>query len=849
MESLQRLHFNLSLSQAIPTIFRKMASDRIKQIAFIFLASCCVEVSFAQTPPGISTSILTRGNGHITGIALDSLTQKPVEFANVALVDPSTNKPLNGTVCDEKGRFAMSRIPKGNFLVVISFIGYETKKIAVVITDKRNEIDLGFIRIGPTAKMLQEVVVQGQKTLIEEKVDRTIYNAEQDATTRGGDATDVLKRVPMLSVDMDGNVSLRGSQNVKVLINNKPSTITANSVADALKQIPADMIKMVEVITSPSSKYDAEGSAGIINIVLKKNTLEGLFFTANGSVGSRGSSLGVNGNYRKGKMGISLGSFARGTYRVIGNFANRQTTRSKGDTILNIQSAHTYSNGSNSQQTFSWDYDINKNNSLTASSRYGQRSQSSYQDQLFTQTYRHDSLFSKLQNIKTTTIGSNVDASLNYTKAFSKKDREFNFLTIYSRSNQTSGFVTNTVSEADQSVLSRIKNENQGHTQEVTFQADYQEPLRKNQLLELGGKDVIRSVTSQYRTWNAITGDDPYVLSANPSLSNGFNYAQSITAGYVLYTLTTENNYTLKGGGRYEYAHISAHFDGQPDIKIPSYGVLVPSINISRKLKNGNMIKASYNRRIQRPSLRDLNPNIVSSNSISATQGNPNLKPEYADNYELAYKTGIKASTINFSAFVRNNTNDIQQARSVVGGTILSIYQNIGTEANYGLSIFASIVFSSRFTINGGTDMYYRVLKNNSNDPFINARNQGLVRNYRLFGNYNFSKDWSVQFFSFFQGRSINLQGYRTNPINHSLSMRKDVMGKKGTIAIGIDNFMTPSYRVYSELKSAYLVQSTSDTLYNFILRANFSYKIGKLNPDKVDSRKKAPTEEEVRDN
>ena len=186
---------------------------------------------------------------------------------------------------------------------------------------------------------------------------------------------------------MDGNVSLKGSTSVIVLINNKPSTITSNSVADAMKQIPADMIKNVEVITSPSSKYDAEGSAGIINIVLKKNTLEGVFITADGSVGNRASNIGLQSSYRKGKMGFSLAGFNRNTYNVIGKFSNEQTTRQNGDTVLNIQSANTYSNGVTNQFTLDWDYDINKKNLLTASARYGQRNQNSYQDQLFTETY------------------------------------------------------------------------------------------------------------------------------------------------------------------------------------------------------------------------------------------------------------------------------------------------------------------------------------------------------------------------------------------------------------------------------------------------------------------------------
>lgn len=787
----------------------------------------------------VSTAAIAQKGAAISGAVVDSLTQKPVEFAIVAILDPVTNKPINGTACDENGKFSIIKVDKGNYQLVVSFVGYTTKKMGIRFLEKGSELDLGTITLGPSVKMLHEVVVEGQKTLVEEKVDRTIYNAEQDATTKGGDASDVLKRVPMLTVDVDGNVSLRGSANVKVLINNKPSTISANSVADALKQIPADMIKTVEVITSPSSKYDAEGSAGIINIVLKKNTLEGQFFNSDVTVGSRGSNVGVNGSYRKGKMGFSLGGFVRPTYNVIGDFSNQQTTRGT-DTLFNTQRAHTRNDGLQGTYTLVWDYDINKNNSLSASLRYGQRNQNSYQDQLFTNTYRHDSLkIYSLQNIKSTNVGDNVDASLTYTKKFEKKEREFNVLGIYSRSNQTNGYVINSVQDSDQSILSRNKNNNPGYTQEMIFQGDYQEPIKENHLLEFGGKTTMRKVQSDYAYYVASGSNGAYVFD-NSRASTGFNYNQSISAGYVSYSLTA-NAYSVKAGGRYEYTDIQAHFSGQPYINIPSYGVLVPSINIARKLKDGNLIKVSYNKRIQRPNLRDLNPNLQASNPKSATQGNPNLKPEYTHLVEVAYKTNINNASINLSTFMRYNTNDIQPARIIRHDTIISISQNIGTEANYGISVFVSVPVSGKFTINGGTDTFYRILKNNSNDPNLNATKSGLTPNFRMFGNYNFSSGWSVQFFGSYQGRSYNLQGYRTSPINHSVSVKKNILGKNGSVTFGLDNFATPSYQVHSMINSRYLDQTTTNTLHNFIVKASFSYKIGRVAQD----RKKQLVEDE----
>ncbi len=775
--------------------------------------------------------------GVISGIVIDSITNKPVEFANVSILDPSTNKPVNGAMCDQEGKFSIPKVAKGNYHVVISFVGFRNKKIELQLAAK--DANLGSILLSPLIKMLKEVVIQGEKTLVEEKVDRTIYNAEQDATTKGGDATDVLKRVPMLSVDADGNVSLRGSQNIKVLINNKPSTISANSVADALKQIPADLVKTVEVITSPSSKYDAEGSAGIVNIVLKKNTLEGAFLSTDATLGTRGSNAGVTATYRKGKMGFSVGSFYRETYNVVGDFSNNQTTYSANDTTLNAQQAHTHNDGTTETYTAGWDYDINKNNFLTVNARLGYQNQNSFQDQLLTTTLKQNITTQQLQNVKSTSVGDNYDASLTYTKKFLKKERELNFLGIISKNNQTNGYIINTLSISDLSTLKRYKNDNPGSTQEIILQADYQEPIQKDQLLEFGAKTTIRKVTSDYSYYAAVGDEGDYSID-NTRKPAGFTYNQSITAGYLAYTLKLKS-YTLKTGGRYEYTDINAHFNGQPDIVVPSYGTLVPSINFSKKLKDGKMIKVSFNRRIQRPSLRDLNPNIQGSNSKNVTQGNPYLKPEYADNYEISYRTNVKNATVNFSTYVRYNSNDIQPARIVRNDTIFAISQNIGTEENYGSSIFVSIPVSDKFTLNGGTDIFYRILRNNVSDPLLNATKRGLTPNFRVFGSYNFNSIWSIQFFSFYQGRMYNLQGYRTNPINHSVSVKKNVFGKNGSLSLGIDNFATPTYNVYVNLDSPYLKQNSTNTLYNFVVKASFSYKIGKV----IENKKKQLNEDE----
>lgn len=209
--------------------------------------------------------------GAISGILVDSLTSQPVEFASVGVWDIQNANIINGGLSDEHGYFRITDIPTGDYELQISFIGYEQKTVTEVeLSLKYPDYNAGHILLIPKVELLQEVEVIGQGALIEAKPDKIVYNAERDITSRGGDAADVLRKVPMLSVDFDGNVSLRGSDNIRILINGRPSTLFNSSIADALKLMPADQIKAVEVITSPSAKYDAEGTAGIINIITKK---------------------------------------------------------------------------------------------------------------------------------------------------------------------------------------------------------------------------------------------------------------------------------------------------------------------------------------------------------------------------------------------------------------------------------------------------------------------------------------------------------------------------------------------------------------------------------------------------
>ena len=794
-----------------------------------------------QAPAGSRPAVLAAAPraaaGRITGTVTDATTGKPVSYATVAVLNATTKSPVNGGVCGDDGKFVLPGIPAGTYTVQVSFLGYKNEERTGVVVLVDGVVNLGTVALTTSAQKLGEVVVTGQKAIIEERVDRTVYNAENDQTARGGDATDVLKRVPLLSVDLDGNVSLRGSSNIKVLINNKPSTISANSIADALKQIPADQIKTVEVITSPSAKYDAEGSGGIINIITKSNNLRGATLGVDLSAGYRSSNLGLNGSLRTGKMGFSLGGFGRAQYNVPGEFSNTQVTRNltDGSATTTLQSANTRLQQIFGRYTLGWDYDIDKFNSLQASVAYGTRSGQNYQDGLLRTSYADafatgTPLSTDRRDTYSKDLSGTVDASLNYTHNFEKPQHEISLLTLFSRNDRTNSFTNNVLYTTDTKNLARrIVNDNPSYNEEYTVQLDYQNPISKNQILEMGAKNILRRVNSNYTT-TSFGANGEIIPSLGLSSNDVFNYRQNVTAGYAAYTLGLPKGFTLKPGLRYEYTIINADFaNSTTPVNIPDYGVLVPSVNFSRKLANGNVLKIAYNKRIQRPSLQFLNPNINAQNPKNITTGEPKLKPEYTDNYELGYSTAYKRLNLNFSTFMRNTTGSIEALRTVEGTDIVSTtYANIGRQNAYGGSVFANIN-NGKFSLNAGTDFYYVTLTNNATDSRFNAFNEGFVMSGRVFGSYNFTPVWGLQSFVFYRGNQVQLQGTQSGFGTYSLSVKRDFAEKRGSIGFGAENFFTPSITIRNTVVSPLIDQSSRNVRHTMSFKVNISYRIGKL--------------------
>ncbi|GAB4014374.1 TonB-dependent receptor [Spirosoma koreense] len=799
------------------------------------------------TTQGIS-DIAPKGNAKILGYVVDSTLTKAVEFANIAVYNTLTNKLVDGTVADDKGKFSLKLTAPGTYRLLISFLGYTARTVDNVVLTKGQAKDMGIIRLSASTRTLGEVTVAGKKALVEDKVDRLIYNADNDVAAKGGDATDILRKVPMLSVDPTGNVSLQGSSSVRVLINNKPSSILAGNLADALRQIPADLIKTVEVITSPSAKYDAEGSGGIINIITKKNTLQGLHLDVDGGTGNRNSTLGVNGSFRKGKLGLNLNGNGRIIYNPSASDLNQTTFLASGATpVQTRQRIDAFDKGTFAQYALGLDYDLVKNQSLTGGVRLGIRNLSQDQHQRTNILSSERIAAPSKRDVNTQNLSNSIDVNLDYLHTYEGSSKELSFSTQYSRNKLTNNFEANNLDTLGL-IRTQQQNLNDATNQEFILQADYQTPVSKVLQLEFGTKNTLRRVTSDYNYLLAGPATD-FVI--DPSRPSGLlNYDQNIAAAYLSTTFTLPGEIVLKPGLRYEYTSIQAQTGGSQtgvssgseptSTSIPDYGRLLPSINVGKKVGESSSLKVGYTRRIRRPFIDDLNPNFNTANPLNIRVGNPYLKPETVDRIEIGYSTQLKKTYLNVSLYTRLNTDDIQsisQRSDTLVGAVVTRVTNLGKEYNYGTNLFATINLTPRWSVNANLDIMYRFLQGlalNIHGLSTTISNQGLRWGGRMDTQVQFDKGWVLQANIGYRGKDIALQGYRIGFAQYSLGARKSFTNKRGSIGLVGENFLTQGMGFTSVLNSAQFNQDFRQYIYNSSVRATFSYKFGSLNAAKV---------------
>ncbi|MBC5991861.1 TonB-dependent receptor domain-containing protein [Pontibacter cellulosilyticus] len=799
------------------------------------------------------TQPVPRGGGKITGTIQDDITKAPVEFASVALVNKATGKIVDGSMTDDNGRFTITGIAPATYRVTVNFLGYVAQAVDnVIVGDGKDEINIGVISLKTSAKTLSEVSVVGEKPLIEDKIDRMVYNAEKDISP-GATAADVMAKVPGLSVDLEGNVQLRGSSNIRVLINNKPSAVVASSVADALQQIPADQIKSVEVITSPSAKYDAEGTAGIINIILKKDSsVQGLTGNISANVGNLNSNANVGLNYRKGKVGLNttLGyavSDMHGKNIIVSDFGPSSSISSSSQQIAMNRVA------SSRLLQFGADYGLSKSSYLAAGIRMTIPDVSFKTTQLTTNTFS-DASYSRNTRVGSNGFdGINYDINLDYTKSYKKPGQELSVLGLVSRNTRNNEnfmdlYQNNQLTQQEQNI-------NDAYNEEITAQADYTHPIGKAQSLEVGTKAIWRYAESDYRFLLASPASSPFVLL--PERTDMFTYNQDVLSSYAMYGMKL-NKYNLKMGLRYEYTQVEGDFISNGTTVEQEYHNLFPNLSVSRNLKQNQTIKFNYSRRVQRPQLSLLNPYENVSNPNYVMRGNPNLEAELSDSYELGFSAFSKSgASVNASLYWRQTNNAIQTLIIPYSGTnpdsvgrVTTTFGNVGKESFSGLSLSGSTKFLEKGKIGSNVNLFHASIQSGSQQ----LNRSGIVYNTNLNVSYNFNKGFSAQMAGTYNSSQVTLQGKMLPFAVYNFAVRKEVLNKKGNITLGVttpfQKYVTREkiMKTYNSENLLVLDQTNGMSIKLRQVKLSFNYQFGKQDAKAKPRKVKKVTNEDAKE-
>ncbi|MCR8561392.1 TonB-dependent receptor family protein [Mucilaginibacter sp. BJC16-A38] len=798
----------------------------MKRFYIIIVILCSFFTAHAQLGVGGGGSSIV---GKISGNLIDSISKKPMDYASVGLYHSNGKSPITGVITDEKGNFRLDNVKPGSYKLVITFIGYPDKIIdPVVTTAGKPDKNLGVLSVSPGAHTLKEVTVTGQSALIENRIDKIVYNAEKDITAAGGNATDLLGKVPLVTVDINGNVSVRGDANVRVLINGKPSGATSTSLSDVLKAIPASQIKSIEVITSPSAKYDAEGSAGIINIITKSKNVSGVSGSVSAAVGTRQNNGNFNLNYNKNRFNFSA--------NIGGNLTWPQNSITSFDQQIDLDTIHTHttSNGTSrvtrhaTNSSVTAGYEFNAFNSISSSFKlldFNFNTNGNTSIQSVTPYENHLMQHNEF---------SNFDWNFDYTHKYKLEGEELDLSTQWSHGSGTTNF-TNTYT----AVFNDIQNNLNGKNNEYTIQADYTLPISKTLKLEAGGKSIFRRInsTSNYYDDTNNSGD----FTFDPLLSNVYKYNQNVFAGYTVFTITLPKKWSVLAGVRDENTDIKGEpINASQDLSTfnQSYNTFVPSLTIQKALNAKQTIKLAYSKRITRPSLQFLNPFVNQVNIQSQTQGNPTLNPEVSQTVELDYNAFIGTSILNLSGYYKHTNNlieNIAKPISVVvdgiaqGGT-LTTYQNIGSNNSIGGSVFGTINPFKALTIIMSINAY--TYKPDPSGVFhLDQTQNGTYIQYSGFARASLTlpNDYVAEVFTFGSSSKHTIQGTTPTFSIFGIGAKKQFMEKR--LALGLNAIQPFSeYKSFnSKLESPGFKQSSSFQMPFRSFGITFSYTFGKL--------------------
>ncbi len=788
----------------------------MKKIAYLVFFLFIVDIAAWGAPKAAQFQI--------TGQVVEESSGKAIPYATITVFNDSA-KVLTKLCSEVSGKFNAAIARKGAYKLVVTSVGFAEVKLTGKIEDAKT--DVGIIRM-KEGIALKEVTVAAQKPLIKVDVDKITYSLEADPDSKTSNALEMLRKVPMLTVDGDENVTLNGQSNYKVLVNGKSSSMMSKNFKDVIKSLPGSSIKDIEVITNPSSKYEAEGIGGIINIITIKKTLNGY----NGSVNAGFDSFGAaNGGLyltaKVNKFGFS------GRYGVNQNKNPKSRSFSSRENYLPTAESQYYmnSNGTSKTTGFSHNfngeasYDIDSLNLISASfwGYIGDNSNIGLTKTDFLNSSKVRTSYYEMTNNSKYSYGT-MSGNVDYQKTYKKPDKTFTV--SYKLDNNPHS--SNSTSETQNTINYDIYKQNsvsESFTLEQTLQADYYDPLSKKHQIECGLKGIYRQNYSN-SDYYLLNSQNEMVL--DPAKSNELDYDQTIVGLYGGYVYKL-SKFSMKSGLRAELTWNNAVSKSASDTSFSNtLKNIVPYITFTYKLKPTQTFKLSYTQRLQRPSIWYLNPYRNENSRQFVFYGNPNLESEVAHSFEIGYNSFTPKFNLGLTGTTAFTKNSIEQIQFIDSENVQNItYDNIGEDTRFGLNTYISYRPNSKFNIgfNGGAN--YSRLEAVSMNRII--KNDGFNFRGSLNARITLWKNGALSANGGYYSSSIQLQGKSSAYTHSSIALSQYFLKKKMSLNLSLNNpftketiYRNSSSSVDFKFDSEYIRQSRS-------LRLNLTYNFGKM--------------------
>lgn len=768
----------------------------------------------------------------VKGKIVDESDGKPLEFATVAVKRVRDSSLVSGTITNNAGEFRINDVPPGGYNVEIAFIGYERVVQRVMLRPQNSQpvTDLGAIRLKISAKMLEGAEISAEKSFVMNNIDKKTYNTEQLAVSAGGNVKDVLDNIPSVEVDQDGNVSLRGNENVTIFIDGRPSGLTGSGGKSLLESIPASAIENVEVITNPSAKYDPDGISGIINIITKKNKLQG--FTGNiGANVSSNESYGGNLSlaYRKGKWNTYVNYGFNRNVRDAWGKSYRETYFNDITEILR-QNEDEVDKSIGHNVKAGVDFNLNDRNTLSASALYNTGNGEEDENVIYREFNAlniQDSLYKR--NTFADENNSNMDFDLNWKHFFKQKGRQLNFLATasFDRSStdnlyDQAGYLSE--NEPDWSTLERERDFSDNNNTIYTAALDYEHPLGDDKKIESGYKATFRDFDTDFRFENYDALVPGYVNDTNRT--NRFIYRDQLHAFYAQYRQSL-GKFGYQVGVRGEYATTESELVTTDEIFDKDYLSVFPSAFVTYKPNDKSQVKATYSRRINRPRRNTLNPFPNYDDPLNVRKGNPFLDPEYTDSYELEYSRFIGKVSLTATGYARFTTDYIQRYRTISPDGITTVtFENLNEQRNYGVELIlnGNPYKWMTFTLSG--NFYRNELDASNLESDLNS--SAWAGSARAFTTFKLPYSTDLQLTYFYRPRMKLTQGTMKDMQMFTIAASKRVLKDKGTVSLRLSDPFN-SQRFGFEFEDDFYIQDFTRKRESRIVTLSFTYRFGEL--------------------